>query len=93
MNDNIKRGLRTAGQALVGFLGSGAVTLVWNDYLGRHGEAMDPTVTLGIGLVLTAVVGWAQNAIEDKTGHGILVPRDRIEGDQQLGTGIGAKQG
>jgi hypothetical protein len=46
---------------------------------------------LTLGILLAAVVAWAQNELEDRTGKVILEPDDRLIGDARLGTGLGAR--
>lgn len=89
MSDNVKRSLRTLVQALLGLIAAGGLTKVWEDYLNQH--HVDSTVTLAVGLLLAAIITWAHNTIEDKTGTGVAVPEDRKLGDASLGTGVGAK--
>ena len=90
MNDNIKRGIRTAVQAALGFLAAGALTQIWEHYNQTH-DTVDPTLYLAVSLVLTAVAGWAVNAVEDLTGLALLAPTDRVIGDGVLRTGLGEK--
>src|SRR6185503_10476916 len=92
MNDNTRRGLRTAFQALVGFLAAGGLNLIWSNFLSNHDNKIDPTLLFVVGLVLTGITGVAQNAFEDATGKGVLIPKDRAIGDRQMGTGVGDKQ-
>jgi hypothetical protein len=91
MNDNVRRMLRTGLQALAGVLATGALNALWENYSTNH-DPLDPTLALGITIVITAITAWAQNAIEDRTGKGILVPQDRLDGDVVLDQGIGVKQ-
>lgn len=84
MNDNVRRGLRTALQAALGVAASGGLAQVWSSYVTHH--PVDTTVQLAIGvLLLTPVAAWAQNVLEDEFGGGILVPKDRVAGDAALG--------
>jgi hypothetical protein len=84
VNDNVRRGLRTGIQALLGVAASGGLAQVWSSYISHH--PVDTTVQLAIGvLVLTPVAAWAQNVLEDQFGGGILVPKDRVAGDAALG--------
>jgi hypothetical protein len=64
--------------------------MIWNDYYSNH--EVDHTVTLIVGFALAAFVAWAQNELEDQTGKALLAPTDRVVGDVQLNTGLGAKQ-
>jgi hypothetical protein len=93
MSDNSRRALRTAIQGLIGFAAAGGLNEVWQNYLSNHDTKIDSTLLFIIGLLLTGAASWAQNAIEDATGKGILIAKDRKIGDQALGTGVGAKTG
>lgn len=93
MNDNTRRMIRTALQALAGFLAAGGLNQVWQNYISNHNAKIDPTLLFVVGLVLTGVAAWAQNEVEDRTGKGMLAPSDRKLGDQVIGTGLGAKTG
>lgn len=93
MNDNTRRMIRTALQALAGFLAAGGLNQVWQNYISNHNQKIDPTVLFVVGLLLTGVAAWAQNEVEDRTGKSVLAPVDRKAGDVALGTGLGAKTG
>lgn len=92
MNDNTRRMIRTAFQALVGFLAAGGLNQIWQNYISNHNAEIDPTLLVVIGLVLTGVASWAQNELEDRTGKGVLLATDRKAGDIAIGKGVGAKQ-
>jgi hypothetical protein len=90
MNDNLRRGLRTGLQALLGFVAGGALSKIWESYVSNHAP-VDPTVYLAVSLFLTAFAAWAMNAVEDATGVAILAPKDREIGDTVLREGLGQK--
>lgn len=91
--DNTIRGLRTGAQAAAGFLVAIPVIDIWNNYVANHAIS-DPTLKFAIGVILAALVGWAQNAVEDRTKRGLLpLPVDRQAGDAVIGDGIGTATG
>lgn len=57
MNDPLRRGLRTLIQLVAG----GGLTELLNALVVE----MDPTVKLGVAIVATFLVTWAQNLLED----------------------------
>lgn len=89
--DNLRRAVRTLLQFAAGFLLSGGVVAIWDNYVDGH--EVDGTLTLAITLVLGFLVSYVQNAVEDKTGTGILLSTDRKAGDAVLDSGVGTKQG
>lgn len=63
MPDSMRRGLRTLVQVLIGQIAAGGLTAIWNDYISHH--HIDPTIMVAMGIVLSALVSWAQNSLED----------------------------
>lgn len=82
MNDNVRRGLRTGLQALLGIAATGGLTKVWESFNGTH--SVDPTVQVAVGILLIAGAGWAQNTLEEVTGAGVLKPTDTTVGQEVL---------
>jgi hypothetical protein len=91
MTDNLVRAARTLLQALFGLIATGALSGLLESYVTGH--PLDPTLYMALTLIATMLASWAQNMIEDKTGHALLGlgTKDREVGDQVLGTGLGAK--
>lgn len=90
MSDNVKRGVRTAGQVVLATLAAGAVTQIWDSFNKNH--SVDPTIGVVVVVICAGIVSWAQNMLEDVAGGGILVPTDREVGDAVLNKGVGAKK-
>lgn len=90
--DNIKRAFRTLIQAGIAFLATGIGLDIWNNYVDNH-EVHDVTVKFAVGVILSALIAWAHNQLEDSTGKALLLPVDRAAGDALLGQGVGDKQG
>lgn len=82
VNDNVRRGLRTGLQALLGIAATGGLTKVWESFNGTH--SVDATVQVAVGILLIAFAGWAQNTLEDVTGTGVLKPEDTKIGQDVL---------
>lgn len=92
MPDNIRRGVRTAGQALVALLLSGAIDQHVVEVLDEIGVESDSAIRTLVALLMIFLTTWAMNFAEDKTGVSILAPRDRVRGDVALHEGLGQKQ-
>lgn len=63
MNDATNRALRTLFQMVLGQIGSGALTVIWNSFNTSH--KVDPTLQLIVGLVIGIAVSFAHNYLEN----------------------------
>jgi hypothetical protein len=91
MPDNVRRGVRTAVQALIALLLTGALDGYAIEMLDEIGVESDSAIRTGVALLLMFATTWAMNYTEDKTGVALLPPKDRAIGDRALGSGLGEK--
>lgn len=75
-------GVRTAVQAGVAFVASGAIVELFNIIV--DGVTIDPTLQMSLAFVLTWIVSYAQNQYEDAGNHVPLLTK--LKTDEEQGT-------
>ncbi len=85
MNDTAARALRTFAQGFIGVLAIVAIPVL-NDIVSSVGSGGEVTIDVDLwrGIAIAAVAGglialvsWAQNRLEDVTGHDLVASRGR----------------
>ena len=77
LSDKTSRLSRTIVQAIIGAITAGLLVAAWNSYTSGH--AIDPTLALVVGTLLTSITASVQLEYEDKSGKKLLAPTDVSE--------------
>lgn len=89
--DNLRSAGRTILQFALALLLTGVLTQVWNNAVSTY--QIDGFIASTVSVLMGAAVVFYQGQIEDKTGKGILLRKDRLAGDAVLGDGVGTEKG
>mgnify|MGYP001613682325 CR=1 FL=1 len=89
--DNVRRGLRTAIQAIAALILTGTLDQYVIQALNDAGVESDSLIRTAWFLVSMFLSTWVMNYAEDKTGVSVLAPKDRVIGDRAIGSGLGEK--